>query len=78
MRAHAAGWRPPRPPPPATAHLFPPRRRRRVGVTEGMDILDYIASLPSEEERRRAHAVLEEIEEKALQDMQIMWVKLMA
>lgn len=45
--------------------------RRRVGVPVGMDILDYISTL-SPEGAERAHSVIEDIEEKALQNMQIM------
>lgn len=37
-----------------------------------MDILDYIASLPTDLDKQRAFGVIAEIEEKALEEMQLM------
>lgn len=44
--------------------------RRRVGVPDGMDILDYLSHL-GEAEQARARGVIEDIEEQALRDMQV-------
>lgn len=43
---------------------------QRVGVGPSGDILDIISSWPAEEQQR-AHKAIEEIEDQALQDMQV-------
>eukprot|EP00798_Chlamydomonas_sp_ICE-L_P014334 gene14334-20324_t len=46
--------------------------RSRVGVPPGRDILDFITRDLTAEQAEKAHAVLADVEEKALRDMMVM------